>query len=415
MKVVLLNTSEHTGGAAIAANRLMKALIDIGIEAKTLTLNKQTDDENVVSIQSSFFKRQLALLNFLWERWVIFLHNRFSRENLFRVSIANTGFDISRHPLVKDADIIHIHWINQGFLSLRTLKKLASSGKPIVWTMHDMWPITGICHYSWGCEKFTNECGGCPLLHSQKHKDLSYRIFKEKKFIAQSGIHFVAVSSWLKNMSLQSVLTKNLKISVIPNVIDIQIFHPSNKTSARKNLSLPLDKKIVLMGALRIDDPVKGFVFLKEAMRLVYVKNQDAVLVLFGNTKQQDVLNNISFPIIQMGFIKDTSTIAQLYAAADVNIVPSYYETFGQTITESMACGCPSVTFNNSGQTDIIDHQINGYLAKYQDSEDLAKGILWCFDNYKLLSTEARKKVENSYSEDVVGKKYIRLYNSLIR
>jgi len=211
-------------------------------------------------------------------------------------------------------------------------------------------------------------------------------------------------------MALQSALTKNLKISVIPNVIDIRIFHPSSKTIARKNLSLPLDKKIVLMGALRIDDPVKGFVFLKEAMQIVYNKRQDVVLVLFGSIKQQDVLNNISFPVIQMGLIKDTSTIAQLYAAADVNIVPSYYETFGQTITESMACGCPAVTFNNSGQTDIIDHQMNGYLAKYQDSEDLAKGILWCFDHYNILSTEARKKVESTYSESIVAKQYIELY-----
>ena len=169
------------------------------------------------------------------------------------------------------------------------------------------------------------------------------------------------------------------------------------------------------MGALRIDDPVKGFVFLKEAMHIVYNKNQEVVLVLFGSIKRQDILHNISFPVIQLGLVKDVSTIAQLYAAADVNIVPSYYETFGQTITESMASGCPSVAFNNSGQTDIIDHQINGYLAKYRDSEDLAEGIVWCIDNYSLLSTEARKKVENTYSEDVVAKQYIDLYNSLIQ
>ena len=116
MKVVLINTSERIGGAAIAANRLMKALIDNGIEAKTLVLNRQTDDDNVISIQSSFVKRKLTQLNFLWERWVIFFNNRFSRKNLFKVSIANTGFDVSKHPLVKEADIIHLHWIYQGLL-----------------------------------------------------------------------------------------------------------------------------------------------------------------------------------------------------------------------------------------------------------------------------------------------------------
>ena len=407
MKVLIIDTTEF----GFAPNRLLKALQKSGIEAKMLVRSKYTDDHSVISINSSQIVKITNYLRFVWERFVIFLNNHFNRSDLFKVSIANTGTDISSHALIKEADIIHLHWINQGFLSLKDIKSLIKTGKPIVWTMHDMWPVTGICHHSWGCEKFTTECGGCPFLHSQKHKDLSCRIFKEKKFIAQSGIHIVAVSSWLKNLALKSPLTKNLKISIIPNVIDIQFFHPSSKTVARKNLSLPFDKKIVLMGALRIDDPVKGFVFLKEAMQLVYNKQQDVVLVLFGSIKQQDILKNISFPVIQMGLIKDASTIAQLYAAADVNIVPSYYETFGQTITESMACGCPSVAFNNSGQVDIIDHHINGYLAKYQDSEDLAKGILWCFDHYFVLSTEARKKVESTYSESIVAKQYIKIYN----
>ena len=413
MRVVIINTSENVGGAAIAAYRILNGLLKLNIDVKMLVRDKNTDHPHVISMGSNRYVRFINRIRFLWERAILFLYCHFDRRNLFKVSIANTGVALSLHPIIKSADIIHLHWVNQGFLSIKGIKKIVQTGKPIVWTMHDMWPCTGICHHSWGCEQFKYECGSCPLLHSKKQKDLSYRIFKLKKFLIHSGIHIVTVSTWLKNIAQQSVLTKNLKISVIPNVIDIHIFHPSDKTSARKNLSLPYDKKIVLMGAYRIDDPVKGFDFLKEAMHLVYHKNQDVVLVLFGSIKQKDFLYNTSFPIIQMGLIKDSSTIAQLYAAADVNIVPSYYETFGQTITESMACGCPSVAFNNSGQTDIIDHQINGYLAKYLDFEDLAEGILWCFEHYNLLSIESLKKIEKTYSEEIVAKQYIELYKNI--
>ena len=138
MKVVLLNTSELTGGAAVAANRLMKALRKSGVEASMLVRDRKTDDPHVVSIDDSRMKRRLNFLRFVWERLVILICNLFSRKNLFQVSIANTGTDLSKHPLVQEADVIHLHWINQGFLSLADIRKLINTGKPIVWTLHDL-------------------------------------------------------------------------------------------------------------------------------------------------------------------------------------------------------------------------------------------------------------------------------------
>lgn len=412
MKVLIVDTTE----LGFAPNRILKAIQKGGIEAKMLVRSKYTDDPDVISINTSWLKKKINYLRFAWERLIILLNNHFNRGDLFKVSIANTGTNIIHHPLVKNADVIHLHWINQGFLSLKDLKALVETGKPIVWTMHDMWACTSICHHSWGCEKFTQECGCCPLLHSNKQNDLSYHIFKSKEFISQSGIRIVTVSSWLKNMAQKSAITKKLNISVIPNVIDLNIFYPSDKMQARKNLTLPANKKIIIMGALRINDPVKGFVFLKEAMQNIYHKNKDVVLVLFGSIKGEELLKDISFPVIQMGRINEVSRIVQLYAAADVNVVPSYYETFGQTITESMACGCPSVSFNNSGQTDIIDHKINGYLAEYKSSDDLATGINWILSqNPKEISNACIQKVQNNYAESIIAKQYISLYENLFK
>ncbi len=415
MKITLVNTFELNGGAAIACNRLMKALQKNGVEVKMLVRDKISDDINVTSINTSWITKKINYFRFIWERLVILMNNHFNRPDLFKVSIANTGKNIAYHPLIKEADIIHIHWINQGFLSLWDLKKLIALGKPIVWTMHDMWPCTSICHYSWGCEHFTEKCGNCPLLHSNKSKDLSYRVLKSKFFISQSNIHLVTVSSWLKNMAQKSVITQKLKNSVIPNVIDLRIFQPANEYEAREAFSLPRDKKIILMGAYKIDDPIKGFAFLKQALLKIYEQEKDILLVLFGNIKNIKIVEDIPFPYTHLGTIRELSRIALLYNASDVNIVPSYYETFGQTITESMACGCPSVSFNNSGQTDIIDHKVNGYLAEYKNVDDLAAGINWALSqNKKEIAEACLKKVKSCYTEDIIAKQHIDLYNDLI-
>jgi glycosyltransferase involved in cell wall biosynthesis len=417
MKILILNTSERTGGAAVAANRLMQAINKAGHETKMLVRDKQTDDPNVVSINTSQWKTKINFIRFVCERWVIFLHNRFKRNNLFSVSIANTGTDISRHPLVKEADILHLHWINQGFLSLKNIRQLIRSGKPIVWTMHDMWPCTGICHYAWGCMAYMEACGNCSFLQSKKKNDLSFRILKKKQFLSQSNIRIVTVSSWLKDLAEKSVITGKLNISVIPNVIDTSVFSPLDKQTMRSKYSFPQERKIIIMGAAKINDPIKGFKYLQQALRLLNKTRKDIFLVLFGEVKNESAfLSEIPVEYTYLGVLSEPSRIAQLYASADVTVVPSYYETFGQTLIESMACGCPTVSFNNSGQTDIVEHKVNGYLATFQDVNDLAAGIEWVLENTEKLnlSEACVKKVKENYSESVVADKYIALYTNLL-
>ncbi|MDR2475463.1 MAG: glycosyltransferase family 4 protein [Bacteroidales bacterium] len=417
MKILLISTFDCSGGAAVAANRLMKALRKQGVDAKILVRDKQTDDENVISVNTSWLKRKINFIRFAWERWIIFCHNRFNRKDLFRVSIANTGTDICGHSLMAWADVVHLHWINQGFLSLNDIKKLLKTGKSVVWTMHDMWPCTGICHHAWGCENFKSECGNCPFLSSKKTNDLSYRIFQNKKHIFQSNIHFVTVSIWLKSMALKNTQIENSDISVIPNVVDTTLFYPADKQIARKQLSFPLDKKIVLMGAAKLNDPIKGFTYLQQALSILKEQGENILLILFGSLKDDPVfLSSISVEYISTGLIRDTSTLARLYVAADVTVVSSLYETFGQTLIEAMACGCPVVSFDNSGQTDIIEHKVNGYLARYKDAEDLACGIRWVLSeaSYEELSKNAIGKVKQVYDEAVIARQYIELYGKVL-
>ena len=414
MKILILSTSERTGGAAVAANRLMHALNKSGQEAKMLVRDRQTDDPSVVSVNTSWWKKKINFLRFAYERWVIFVHNRFSRKNLFAVSIANTGTDISRHPLVKEADIIHLHWINQGFLSLTDIRKLMELGKPVVWTMHDMWPFTGICHHAGDCGDFSKKCRECSCLSSKPSKLSSKNFLKKEKYIYQNTINLVGCSQWITNKIRESALGKRKNILSLPNPIDTHAFKQTSKTDARQKLGLPHGKKLILFGALITTDKRKGIDYLFQAVNILHSK--DIELVVFGQAKG-NIDAPLDFKINSIGYLSNNAQIIALYNAVDVFVSPSLEENLPNTIMEAMACGTPCVGFSTGGIPEMIDHKQNGYVAEYKNPEDLAAGIAWVLENAESLglSDACVKKVKENYSEAVVAEKYISLYTSLLR
>lgn len=411
MRVLLINTTELGGGAAIATTRLKEALIDNGIKAKMLVAHKESRSLSVVGITALKHKN-----NFLKERLGVWTTNGFSRKHLFDVDTAAYGSDITSLPEFKEADVIHLNWINQGFLSLKGIRKILESGKPVVWTLHDMWEFTGVCHYAADCENFKAHCHDCPLLRHPGAKDLSYKVFQRKqKMLENHKINFVAVSKWLADTARSSRLLRFQPISVIPNALNLNRFQLKDREEARKKLILP-EKFIIVFGAVKIDDPRKGFSYLLEALRLLInnktFRPEDFHLVLFGGIKDPSILEDIPVDYSHLGFVKDDETLALLYAAANVTVIPSRYETFGQTVMEAQACGCVPVTFNNSGQTDIVEHKINGYLAEYLNIEDLAEGIKWAIQTH-VDTNLLRSNVIRQFSETAVAGKYIELYNSI--
>lgn len=417
MRILIINTSEKTGGAAIAANRLMDALCCNGIQASMLVCNKQTDDKNVTSLKNELKKKW----KFVWERAVIWMNNLFSRKNLFKVSIANTGFDITRLREFQEADIIHLHWINQGMLSLKSIRQIIRSGKPVVWTMHDMWECTGICHHAYTCHNFKSECRNCPFLRIPGKNDLAHRTFnKKKRIFQQAELQIVTVSQWLANQVRESALLKDKPITIIPNTLSLNKFKFLGKAESRRTLGLPDHAKILLFGAARIDDPIKGFNILLDAIRHLLTKGiytkEKLHLVTFGTFKYpKETLPYIPVTHTHMGWVKDSDTLSRLYSAADVVISSSLYETFGQTLIEAQACGCIPVSFGNSGQSDIICHKRNGYLAAYLSAESLAEGIQWGLEEGDGIDREKlRKEVIDKYSSEVIAAQYIDLYQRLI-
>ena len=420
MNVVFINTSDNSGGAAIACVRLQKALEKhTSIKGNILVQEQKTENPAVTSIANTSFKKQLVWARFIAER-LLFLPYERSKEIRFLFNRGMVGVDISLHPLVQNADIIHLHWINFGFLSTASIKKLLALGKPVVWTFHDMWPFTGGCHHSGACENYQIECGNCKFLKNPSDKDISRKDWQAKNAAYQPN-YFTAVgcSNWLSKRARNSSLLTDFRIESIPNPIDTNLFFPISKTEARQKLNLPTDKHLILFAAMRVNAPMKGFSYFQEALNLLAEKHpklsEMIELLVFGQA-DDEALAKLPFKTHKLGHLSDVNQIVLAYNAASVFVTPSLEENLPNTIMESFACGTPAVGFSIGGIPEMIDHQQNGYLSEYRSVDSLAKGIQWVLENNTegKLSEKAREKVLSSYAEDVVAKQYNQLYKSLL-
>ena len=418
MKIVLINTYERRGGAAVACNRLAHALREAGVDAHMLAATAVGDDNVVAGACRSRWAKWWQRWAFLRERLQIFLCNGFSRKQLFTVSTALTGISIVSHPLVREADVIHLNWINQGYLSLHELECLLTLGKPVVWTMHDMWPVTAICHHARECNRYTTECRCCPFLASHG-KDLSTRLFHDKqKIYTKAPLHFVACSGWLRREAEVSALLKPADtLCDIPNPIDVSFFAPDSQEMARKHLGLPLGKRLILFGAVNAADKRKGIDYLVQALQALHERypswDDKVELVVFGAA---DNLPFEQFPYrcTALGYLAEAESVRDMYRAADVYVTPSLEENLPNTIMEAMACGVPCVGFEVGGIPEMITEGC-GYVARYKDAADMAKGIDFVLQeiNHKSMSLLSRRMAEERYAELMVAQRYIALYKEL--
>lgn len=415
MRVLIVNTSERTGGAAVAAHRLMEALNNNGVQAKMLVRDKESSKLTVVTLPSSW-KLQW---HFLWERFCIWWRLHLRREHLFDIDIANAGTDITKLREFQEANIIHLHWINQGMLSLKDIRMILTSGKRVVWTMHDIWPATAICHLTFDCRRFEEQCQQCRLLpNGGSENDLAAKVWKQKqRMLEGQRVSFVACSQWLAGEARKSALLEGQRITSIPNPIDTRLYRPLDKQEARKELGLPTDKRLILFVSQRATNPYKGIQYLIEACHLLAqqypdMKQNTGIVILGGHA--EEVTAQLPFENYPLGYVNDKQRIVKVYNAADVFVLPSLSENLPNTIMEAMACGVPSIGFRVGGIPEEIDHLENGYIAAYRDATDLAKGIHWALHETK--PEEVRKacltKVTRNYSQQSVAQRYIEIYES---
>ncbi len=358
LRFVLINHSDTRGGASVVTYRLMNALCAAGVDARMIVMHKDTDNMRVAEAAPEWRGKAA----FLAEHAEIFVRNGFNRANVFKISTAKYGMPLHRHPWVQDADVVCLNWVNQGMLSLREIDRIAALGKRIIWTMHDMWPLTGVCHHAGTCTRYTSACGSCRLISDGRYvKDLSKSVFKRKQRLYRSAdIHFVAVSNWLAQKCRESALLADAKVSVIPNAFPVEEFSVT-PTLSRAELGLPEVKKLIVMGAARLDDPIKNLPLAIDAINSATA--DDAVAVFYGGIRDASLLQRLQKPYVYLGTISDSHRLAALYAHATVVLSTSHYETLPGTIIEGMAAGATAVCTSQGGQPDIVDHEKTGYLA----------------------------------------------------
>ena len=417
MRVLIINTSEKTGGAAVASNRLMVALNNNGVKARMLVRDKQTDSITVSALKQSARLRW----SFLWERLCVFFHLRFSRKGLFDIDIANAGVDVTATQAFQEADVIHLEWTNQGMLSLKGLQKILASGKPVVWTMHDAWAATAICHYTRGCVAFHSACRCCPLLpRGGGNHDLSARVWRRKQRTYRCGkMHMVCCSNWLAEQARQSALLKEHPIVSIPNPIDTHVFCQKDARAAKVALGLPVDKQVILFVSQKITNVRKGVSFFIEAIDRLVAKHStlksEAVVALLGGDAHE-VAQQLAVEAYVLGYIGEEKRLVEVYNATDVFVIPSLEDNLPNTIMEAMACGVPCVGFDVGGIPEMIQHRCNGYVAQSANAEDLAEGIGWVLSHpdKQSLSAQALSYVSQHYSQHSVAMRYIEVYRDAL-
>jgi glycosyltransferase involved in cell wall biosynthesis len=409
MKILHLVAGELNGGAARGAYWLHTALRELGIDSRILGNARDIQAyESVDSIANSRFGKVKVGVSRRIGRAPLRLYSR--RPDVeFNTGIE--GFNITSHPAYAEADLIHLHWVN-GLVSVRALLKVR---KPIVWTLRDMWPMTGGCHYSMDCERFMDACGRCPQLESTCDRDLTRFLIRHKQKSLPPNIRAVGISRWLSECARRSTLFRNLPVATIANNVDTRTFTPLDKSLAKRELGLSEDRKTLLVGAQYVASAYKGFdLFLQT---LGDLDNGAVQVLLFGRQTAQ-IPESLRIPSIDLGFLADTISLRRAYSAADVFVAPSRADAFGKTLVEAMACGTPVVCFDAMGPKDIVEHRVNGYRAEPFNASDLARGIEWILEresgDYQQMCQLARIRAESHFDSRVIAKRYIRLYQECI-
>lgn len=411
--VLQLSTFHWEGGAGVAAARLHQALLNAGVDSNLMVSEISQPSPQTMAWADTDWKSKKAWGNFVLERLSFFPHEK-DKSVRFAFSPAVAGADISDHPLVKQASIIHLHWINFGFLSIQSLEKLFSLGKPVVWTLHDMWTFTGGCHYNRGCERYLSHCCYCPYLKKPGEYDIAFAQFEKKLGLYQkANLTLVSPSRWLDDLVQKAALTKGMPSLAIPNCIDTNFFKPGDRIAARNALGLPNDKQLLLFAGANTQDPRKGFKYFQEAM--CHPDLADAEVIILGKGKAEN-FRNMPVKVHFLGKISDAGQMVQAYNAADMLVVPSLEDNLPNTIMEAMACGTPAVGFGTGGIPEMIGHLESGFLSAPKSASLLSEGIQWVLKHNEngAVSASARRKVLQHYSEEVVARQYSQLYDSLL-
>ena len=407
-RVLHLSTYGANSGAGVAALRLLEAVRSYGLDAELLLMAPSSEPLAGVHALGNDRRLYRAWQCKLWsERAFVALLNGFNREQTFKTSLGRLGISMrALRPYLAKVDILHLHWTQHAFLSLRTLEELCKLGLPVVITLHDYWWAQGI-------EQMATKPGelSAPL------RRLDRRVQQRKaELMAHYPIHWVTVSSSLANEVSRSSIVPRLGISTIGNVLSAQYYQQAQSQGSRTtNEQRPYQ---ILFVATRVDDPIKGWSYLTEAMRLLAdlagEQRAQMQLTLVGALSDHTLLKQIPIPIQHLGSISDAERLRSLYAESSVLISTSERESFGQTLLESLACGTPVIARDSGGPADIVIDGVNGALAAHDTPQEMATALWQHFTEATAYQPEACRASSLRFAPTAIAQQYAQLYAQLI-
>jgi len=412
MRILQLSTFDIRFGAAIAGRRLHEALLAQGGTCDLLVSEVQSDSPRTHAAYKGIGKVRAKARHYL-DKLPLGLYAK--KPGLFSANWV--GSPIHRVVDAFAPDIVHMHWCQSNFVPTSTLTRL---NYPLVWTFHDMWAFTGGCHYTEGCDHYLQQCGRCPILQSTSESDLSHWLWKQKKSAygrLPKSLHVVCPSHWMADVARKAPLLEGVPVHVIANPISAQMFRPVDKKTARRLLGLPEKGHLLLMGAAAQGDRRKGFDLLQDSLRQ-YAGTPDAEplgLVTLGTRNRKDANLPRGLTDWNIGFLQDEVSLSALYNAVDVVALPSREENLSNMLSEALCCGVPCLAFAIGGNGDLIQHQVNGYLAKPDDTADMAAGLRWILRNTSpekraTIAEEAHARV----SYEVLVPQFLKLYDAIL-
>lgn len=402
MKILQVNTSDLGGGAEKVAYQLYSGIKDHDHDSNMLVGIKCREDNDIIGINKKFYDKALSKI----------INTAFSTQGA--LNFASTKY--SKEIVKKHYDIINYHNIHGNYFNISNIDRL-SRIIPAVWTLHDMWPLTGRCAYPYNCTEWMKSCGNCGEYLTNYPKmiwDNSTMVLKKKKkYFNNKNISLITPSKWMENMVKKSIL-KELDIVTIHNGVDLKIYKKHNKIELRRKYGLDPNKKYLIFISVNVDDERKGFKYVKEALNSLDNKEEYTLLIV-GNKFDESVLDR-KFKIEQFGYISDESKINEIFALADVFLMPTLADNFPCTIIEAMASGTSVISFDIGGIPEQIDER-TGFVLPFGDIKGIKDSIISL--NNKLFikekCEESRIKVEKMFSLDKCINSYLKVYENIIK
>jgi glycosyltransferase involved in cell wall biosynthesis len=404
LKVLHINQSDASGGAAIAASRLHQGLLSQGVVSSFLVGKAEQNYGEVHEISRN--------------RKIEKLISRISTPLGHNMLHCISSFAIPCHPAYQQADILNFHNLHPGYFNYLAVPKLTAS-TPAVYTLHDMWSFTGHCAYSYDCERWKTGCGQCPYpqVYPRIKRDSTALEWKLKNWTYdRADLTIITPSRWLTTQAKQSMLSR-FSIHHIPNGIDTEAYQPVDPEQCRAILGLPAKKFVLMFGADKLGDSRKGGDLLLKALELLPDSLKAEIILLTFGSGGEAMAAAAGMAVMDLGYVSNDRFKAIAYSAADIFVFPTRADNLPLVLQESMACGTPMVSFNIGGVPDLVRPGVTGYLAQPENSEDLCQRLIQLLEDQSLrqqMARNCRAIALQEYPIELQAKRYIDLYKNLL-